>query len=234
MTAALKRHALALLVGLNAVLLCILVACWVTPRGALRGVTWAAPAPRLTDFASQLPTLPGPAPADIANFVGLLERPLFSPTRRPPPPAAPQGASAAPVDNLSTAILTGTFNSASASGLIMHMAGKDVRVQLHQTLEGWTLKSVTGREATFTSGGQSRVLQLKRADVSQALPGTLTPGGAEGSAPNPLPFIPAPVPIPVPVNRPQRAEATAPVSRAPVPNGAAPSAPGPSFGSNRP
>lgn len=204
MMGAFKRHALQLLAGLNALLLCILVACWVTPSGALRGTTWAAPAPRLTDFASQLPTLPGPMPADIASFVGLLERPLFSPTRRPPA-ATSQGAPEAKVDNLSTAKLTGIFNSPGASGLIMRMGDKDMRVQLHQSLDGWTLKSLTDREATFASGGQTRVLQLKRADVSQAAPGSPAASAAAGAAPRRLPFLPPPVSVPAP--HPERAEA---------------------------
>lgn len=204
MTVSLKRHALQLLVGLNVVLFGILVACWVTPSGALRGATWAAPAPRLTDFASQLPALPGPAPADITAFVGLLERPLFSPTRRPPA-ATPQDTPAAKADNFSTAKLTGIFNSAGASGLIMHMGDKDMRVQLHQSLDGWTLKSLTDREATFASGGQTRVLQLKRADVSQAAPGSPAASAAAGVAARRLPFLPPPVSVPAP--HPERAEA---------------------------
>ena len=231
MTAVLKRYSLQLLVGLNAVLLCVLVACWVSPTGALRGLTWTAPPPRLADVASQFPTLPGPAAADIANFVGLLERPLFSPTRRPPVVTS-QEVPAALVDNLSTAKLTGIFNSPGASGLIMRMAGKDIRVQLHQSLEGWTLQSLTGHEATFASGGQTRVLQLKRADVSQAAPGALPAGAAAAAASRPLPFVPAAVHAPV--TRPEHAEATvsAPPSSATkgAATGAPPSAPRAVFG----
>jgi hypothetical protein len=144
--------------------------------------------------------LPGPAPADITAFVGLLERPLFSPTRRPPA-ATPQDTPAAKADNFSTAKLTGIFNSAGASGLIMHMGDKDMRVQLHQSLDGWTLKSLTDREATFASGSETRVLQLKRADVSQAAPGS----PAASAAARRLPFLPPPVSVPAP--HPERAEA---------------------------
>lgn len=211
MTAALKRHALQLLLGLNAVLLCLLAAFWFTPTGALRGTAWTAPAARLTDFAAQLPALPGPAPADSANFVGMLERPLFSPNRRPPA-AAPQATPAAAADNFSTAKLTGIFNSAGASGLIMRMGDKDMRVQLHQSLDGWTLQSLTDREATFVSGGQTRVLQLKRADVSQAAAGAPAASAAAPAASRRMPFVPAPVSVPVPKSDREAAASAVPAS----------------------
>lgn len=191
-----KQHALRLLVGLNAVLLCVLIALWFAPDGSLRSVAWMPPEPRLTNFASQLPVLPRPAPADISAFVALLEKPLFSPSRRPPVIEAPKEVVVVPVDNFSSAKLTGIFNSAGASGLIMTMAGKDMRVQLRQSVDGWVLESLTDHQATFANSGQTRVLQLKRADVSQAAAGTPN-ARSGGAAPASLPFVPAPVASPV-------------------------------------
>ncbi len=240
MSKALKNHALQLLVGLNVALLGILLACWVAPNGDLRGVVWAAPAPQLTDFASQLSALPSPAPADMAAFVGMLERPLFALTRRPPA-VPPQDAPAPKVDNFSSAKLSGIFNSAGTGGLIMRMGDKDVRVQLHQSLDGWTLQSLSDREATFASGGETRVLQLKRADVSQAAPGMPAMGSPAGPVSRPLPFVPAPVAVPVP--KPERTEVPAPAVSSSTATGAtsgagekataAPSAPRATFGGSR-
>ena len=184
-----KRHILRLLVVLNVGLLATLLLMWVQPDGSLRGIAWKPPAPRLTDFAGQLPTLPSPAASDTASFVGMLERPLFSASRRPPPPPPPPPAvvAEAPPDNLSTAKLTGIFNGGGLSGVIIRIADKDKRVQLNQSLDGWTLKSISGREVTFTKGSENRVLQLHRAGLKQATPNTpAVPGAAARS-----PFLPA-------------------------------------------
>lgn len=192
-----KRHGLRLLALLNAGLLVALLLMWVRPDGSLRGVLWLPPAPRLADYAAQLPGLPSPAPSDVASFVAMLERPLFAGTRRPPPPAPPPPVSAAvseaPPDNFSTAKLTGVFQSGGASGVILRIADKDKRVQVNQVLEGWTLKSISGREATFVRGGETRVLQLQRASMVQAPAGASPAARARGLAPQPSlsPFLPA-------------------------------------------
>lgn len=190
-----KRHGLRLLVLLNAGLLVALLLMWIRPDGSLRGVSWHAPAPRLADYAAQLPALPSPAPSDTSTFVAMLERPLFAGTRRPPPAAAPPPAAVAeaPTDIFSTAKLTGVFQSGGAGGVILRIADKDKRVQMNQVLEGWTLKSISGREATFMKGGETRVLQLQRASMVQAPAGASPAASARGLAPQSAlsPFLPA-------------------------------------------
>ncbi len=236
MTPVLKRRALHLLTGLNAVLLGILLLSWVAPNGSLQGSQWEAPAPRLNDFAAQAPNLPAPAPADTTGFVALLDKPLFSPNRRPPEPEPPPDVvAAAPVDNFSTAKLTGLFNSAGASGLIMHIAGRDVRVQLNQSFDGWTLQSIGDREATFASGGQTRVLQLKRADISLAVPGAANAGAVNAPPTRALPFVPAPFADPAAAKRPESsATASSPdASSAASITNAKPDPNQPSFGGGR-
>ena len=179
-----KRHGLRVLVALNVALLVALLLMWVRPDGSLRGVLWKPPAPRLANYAAQLPVLPSPAPSDTATFVAMLERPLFAGTRRPPPPMPPPpiAAEQAPPDNFSSAKLTGIFQSGEGGGVIIRIADKDKRVQLHQAIEGWTLKSVTGRDVTFTKGGENRVLQLQRASMVRPPPGT--PLGAPSRLPS--------------------------------------------------
>ena len=163
-----KRHALLVLVMLNGVLVAWLAWLWLTPQGALRNVHWQPPVAQKTDLSSLLPALPTLVQTDTDRFIVLLERPLFTPTRRPPPPPPPPlpPAAAAPVDNLSTARLSGVFEGPGGTGIIVQIAGKNRRLQLNQALEGWTLKSVRGREVTFGNGSEIRVLRLPRAALN--------------------------------------------------------------------
>lgn len=74
-----RRIALPLLAILNAALLCALAWVWFTPDGQLRDIHWQAPTPIKADLQSLLPHLPGAGQADTSQFLGMLERPLFSP-----------------------------------------------------------------------------------------------------------------------------------------------------------
>ena len=174
-------------------------------------------------LAVWLAWMPALVQADIDRFMVLLERPLFSSTRRPPPPPPPPPA-AAPVDNLSTARLSGVFEGPGGTGIIIQIAGKDRRLQLNQSLEGWTLRSVQGRQVTFSSGGETRVLQLPRAALT-----TYTG--------QPLVALPAPAPIQTPrIPRPGRSseESAAGAGTAPqAAEGAEPPKPRAVFGGSR-
>ena len=160
-----KRHVLHLLLLANAALALALAWLWFTPAGAMRNVHWQPPAAQKTDFATMLPALPGIATADTSQFIAMLDRPLFATTRRPPPPPPPP-TEQAPVDNLSTARLTGVYQGASTGGIIINIAGKDRRVALSTAVDGWTLQSIQGRDVTFASAGRIRVLQLPRAALT--------------------------------------------------------------------
>lgn len=162
-----RRVALPLLVILNAALLCLLAWVWFAPDGQLRGMRWQSPAPVKVDLQALLPALPGQGQADTSQFLGMLERPLFSPTRRPPPPPPPPKAEVPePVNRFAQAKLTGVFEGAGVGGIIINYEGKDRRVPLNGTLDGWTLQSVTGAQATFSQRGQTRVVQLQRAALT--------------------------------------------------------------------
>ena len=159
-----RRVALPLLVILNTGLLCLLAWVWFTPDGQLRGMRWQSPEPVKVDLQALLPVLPGQGQADTSQFLGMLERPLFSPTRRPPPPPPPPKAEVPePVNHFAQAKLTGVFEGAGVGGIIINYEGKDRRVPLNGTLDGWKLQSVTAAQATFSQRGQTRVVQLQRA-----------------------------------------------------------------------
>lgn len=185
-----KRYALPVLLLLNGVLALGLAWLWFTPQGTLRNVRWQPPVAQQTDLSNLLPALPPLVQADTGQFMVLLERPLFSPTRRPPPPPPPPAAAAA-VDNLSTARLSGVFEGPGGTGIIIQIDGKDRRLQLNQALDGWTLRSVQGRQVTFGNGDQTRVLQLPRAALTTytGQPLAFVPP-AVGAAPDPEPRRP--------------------------------------------
>ena len=164
-----RRVALPLLVILNAGLLCFLAWVWFTPDGQVRGMRWQSPAPVKVDLQALLPALPGQGQADTSQFLGMLERPLFSPTRRPPPPPPPPKAEVPePVNRFAQAKLTGVFEGAGVGGIIINYEGKDRRVPLNGLLDGWTLHSVAGMQATFTQSGQTRTVSLQRAVLGGA------------------------------------------------------------------
>lgn len=164
-----RRYAPHFLLSVNAALVLCLLWLWFTPDGALRNVHWQAPAAQKSDFAAMLPGLPGVTPADTSHFIAMLDRPLFSITRRPPPPPPPPPASSPeppPVDNLSTASLSGVFEGTGVGGIIINIAGKDRRVSLNDMVDGWKVQTIAGRDVTFSRNGQTRQLTLPRAALT--------------------------------------------------------------------
>ena len=196
-----KRYALNLLLLLNATLALVLAWMWFAPDGSLRNAHWTAPPPRTANYSAMLPPLPGIASADTSHFIAMLDRPLFSSSRRPPPPPPPPppAQAQAPVDNLSTARLSGLFFGDGVGGIIINIAGKHRRVRLNEGVDGWLLKSIQERSVTFARGGESRTLPLPRgalttytglapapgqAAMNLATPGVspLTPAAPSGGA----------------------------------------------------
>lgn len=196
-----KRHVLAVLCLVNALLALGLAALWFQPDGSLRNAHWQTPAPVNADYLTMVPSLPARKPLETSRLVAMLERPLFSPTRRQPPPVVPEAP--IPVDNLSTARLLGVFEGAQASGAILQVAGKNRRVRLNESVDGWVLQSVQRRAVTFVSGDQTRTLSLMRSLVNtgpamamsaasmspppQASP--LSTGAASATNPAPAPLM---------------------------------------------
>jgi hypothetical protein len=187
-----KKYSLHALWLINALLLLVLAGLWVDPSGHLRNIHWQAPPPQKADYASMVPALPRTAPMDTAQFIAMLDRPVFSPTRRPPPPPPPPEEKA-PVDNLSTAQLSGLFAGDGDGGAIIQIAGKHKRVRLREVVEGWTLSSIQDRSVTFTRGGQSRALQLPRAALTSY---TGLPQTTRAAPPPTPPTYPAPAAAP--------------------------------------
>jgi len=105
------------------------------------------------------------------------DRPIFSPSRRPPPPATPTFV--APVAVRSppkpveperpTITLLGTIlGSTESIGVFFNPATRDiVRLRVGEDHEGWALRAVKTREATLVKGRERVVLEMPPPGDSQ-------------------------------------------------------------------
>jgi hypothetical protein len=97
----------------------------------------------------------------MTQFSVTLDRPMFSPSRRPaPPPAVNVVASLAEPDPMDTLQLVGVFSEGSGAGVLARVEGKVRRLRTGENFGQWQLQGVQGRNATFVSGDQTRVLRL--------------------------------------------------------------------------
>jgi hypothetical protein len=174
-----KRLAVPLLIGLNAWLAVILIWMWVGTDGKLRNVHWAAPRPIRPDFSEPLAALAQRRTDEAAQLVAMADRPLFSPTRRPPPPPAPP----APPDPLGNLQLRGVYSSDSGGGIIARVEGRVRRASVNEKIGDWTVQKIADRDVTFVRGGETRVLKLARRTGPPAPPGL--PAAAAPGTPAP-------------------------------------------------
>jgi hypothetical protein len=137
----------------------------------------------------------------LKGLTATRERPIFSPSRRPPPPAPIR-----PIAALDTNVgakrepdrprlkLVGTVIGEKESiAVFLDETTKDaLRLKPGETRDGWMLQSVRGREATFQKDQQIVVLTLPQ------------PGSEQSTAIPPLPERPLP-PIARPVTPAERA-----------------------------
>lgn len=157
-----------LLLALNAALALGGLALWMDTEGHWRHVRWLAPAPQTMALADvNLPRGSVGGDLDVGRFVAVLDRPLFSPSRRPPPPPPPP-APPPPVDPLANIQLFGVYGGKTSGGIVARIDGKVQRVQLQSNVGEWTVKSISGREVTFARGEESRTLTLIHAVAARA------------------------------------------------------------------
>jgi general secretion pathway protein N len=113
------------------------------------------------------------------------DRPIFSPSRRPPPPATPTYVAPVavrtppkPVEpERPTITLLGTILGTSESiGVFFNPATRDiVRLRVGEDHEGWALRSVKTREATLVKDRERVVLELPPPGESAMSIGDFTP-----------------------------------------------------------
>ena len=184
-----KASVITVLTGLCAVQAVLLASLWVTPKGQLRdAVRWRAPDSLQADYAAVGPGLPAVDETAPPGATTLLERPLFSMTRRPPEPVAAGPAEPAS-DRLSNARVRAIVEGPDAvSSAILEVDGKSHRILKHQVFEGWTLESLNTEDRTVTMArnGHKRVLALQRGQLTAA-GARSRPGGARAPTASPPP-----------------------------------------------
>ena len=170
-----RQHGIRILVAAVLALAFVLGWMWVDSKGQPRNVHWQPPEPLKPDFSGMIPPLPEQKPVDLGRFVATLERPLFSPSRRPPPPPpppAPPPPPPPPPDPLATVHLYGVFAGDDGGGIIVRVDGKSRRVRINEKIGAWTLKDLDNRNVTLERGGETRVLKLVHAQPVAPAPAT--------------------------------------------------------------
>ena len=144
----------------------------------------ATPVPRATPGAATLPASKTMAAItlDPAEESIVLERPLFSPTRRPPPPPPPPSSATAagggatkpsvPEPPPMNFTLVGIVRDLTSSlALLQPTNGKRVMsLRAGQALDGWMLVSIGTDSASFRNGAAVRELVLDFRRAAPPLP----------------------------------------------------------------
>ena len=160
----------------------VLLNQWFTPDFQLKQFVWSPPA-AVKPQSDPIPALEPSASADASVMLQIMERPLFSPTRRPPPqPKAP--APPDPPDILATANILGLYGEGSAAGVLVEADGRVQRVKPGAEVAGWILRRISPHSAEFERGSETRELRITRKRATASL--APTPKDAPATAaPNP-------------------------------------------------
>lgn len=140
---------------------------WLDEQGRPRDLSWKPPAPLVPDTQAHAMANAVGSPPDMVAFAQVLERPLFSPTRRPPPPPKPP-APPPPPDPLANVHIYGIFvgEEEGTGGMLASIGGKVRRVTTADDVSGWKIKAFKEREVTLARGDETRVLRLVQARPS--------------------------------------------------------------------
>jgi hypothetical protein len=133
----------------------------------------------------------------LATLSSTRERPIFSRSRRPPPPAiAPVLANAPPppkparVERPQLSLVGTIVGGDQSFAIFVDPSGKAaLRLKLGEDYQGWTLRSVHGREAILERNQQTAVLSLPQPGAGEAGPLRVQ---AENVVPTPVPADPPP------------------------------------------
>jgi hypothetical protein len=134
------------------------------PPAATRPLPLPTAAPERVPSANPLWAIP------LATLSGTRERPIFSPSRRPPPPAvasvpatkAPPLPPKPPRVERPQLSLVGTIagNDQSFAIFVDQITKASLRLKIGEEYQGWKLHSVLGREVTLERDQQSAILSL--------------------------------------------------------------------------
>jgi general secretion pathway protein N len=105
----------------------------------------------------------------LAALSNTRERPIFSPSRRPPPPVAapvpvakaPPPPKPAPVERAQLSLVGTIIGGDQSFGIFIDPStNAALRLKIGEDFQGWTLRSVQGREATLERDQQITLLSL--------------------------------------------------------------------------
>ena len=167
------RHANRILTG-TAALVAIGAALSVPPA---RADSVDGPNPPATDARQAAPKAPPVMPTGnplwtipLSQLAVTRDRPIFSPSRRPPapvvaapiyvPPPAQRIAKAEPERPPLTLVGTIAGEKDAIAVFVLQGTGTTIRLHPNESHEGWVLRSVQGREATLQKAGASAVMAL--------------------------------------------------------------------------
>lgn len=166
-----RKSTVKLLAFINMVLAAALTWMWFDAQGHLKNTHWAVPAVRPADFAGMLPKVERPQGGEVGRFMATLDRPLFSPTRRPPPPViVTVPPPPPPPDPLNNTQLLALIVGPHSGAIVARVDGKVRRVRLNERIGDWTIQSVKDRDVTFARGNETRVVRLDRARAAAGSP----------------------------------------------------------------
>ena len=164
-----RRWTLSLLALLVLGLIAALAWLWLRPDGRGAALRWQPPAP-LRPALDSPPALPVPD-VDLGRYVATLDRPLFVPSRRPPPLPPPASAPAMVVDTPPDLHVLGLYGrraegegaaGSGSGGMIARVDGQVKRVRIGESVGRWTLKALRPGEAVLALGDTERVYPLRR------------------------------------------------------------------------
>ena len=184
-----QRYPLVIALSAVGVILALVIAAEMGLAGALRSQVTDIPPKRAAPFEAKL--LP---PQQVVQaetlYPEVAARPLFTPTRRPAPAAAPPSTYTPGQFVLQGVIVAGGTRTAM---LREKSTGKMHRVEAGRDVNGIRVAQIDAEAVTLTQGADREVLQL------QVQRPSATPGAAPGAAAGPFgPVTPAPPAPPVP------------------------------------
>jgi hypothetical protein len=162
----------------------------------------AAPAPVVIKPPERPPQAPERTPSanplwaiPLATLSNTRERPIFSSSRRPPPPAvasvsvaktpATQPPKPPTVERPQLSLVGTIAGSDESFGIFVDQTTKTaLRLKLGENYQGWKLRSVQGREVTLERDQQTTILSLPQPGAGTAAPvrlraeNAVTPGPA--------------------------------------------------------
>jgi general secretion pathway protein N len=94
----------------------------------------------------------------LEHFHAIVERPLFSPTRRAPASLAVDGEGSARQFELKGVIVSAREQHAL---IVSQATGKSYEVRTGDIVEGWRVERITEQSAAFTKGGVETLVPLK-------------------------------------------------------------------------